>query len=461
MRHRQPLAFALLLATAIHCPAQHPAVGKDAPPIQAAAWLNWKGDAPTLAGLKGRVVLLEFWGTWCGPCVRAMPGVQKLHDRYTDRGLTVLAISYETEAVMQPFLTQNAYTMPVGSDPEKKTISAFPIKGWPTTVVIGKDGKIAHVGSPYDAEAAVERALGLEAGEGALLTAYFDSQKETDKQKKRQALDRLVEKATQKFDVAAWAKGHLPAETVAEGGAPAPAAPAPAGAPAKPPAKAGDPVEALRKCSAVWADAAQRKTPLQQLAAVAEPIDLAAFARLAMAKAFPFDVAELNALLKDKKHAAVLDAIATRAPAAAVLNSAAKDADLVAFCKTKAKETRAMARKGLMAQRWLFANALPKDEKLNRDFQSDLAMSGAAMSPDRKSIVGVMLGGEQVHRDHAAAYIRNHLAQSILMDDLGAGKPPRVKDLAKLIEDAQQEIVRELEGKYGKPEPFVPKPEGK
>src|SRR5262249_14469340 len=212
------------------------------------------------------------------------------------------------------------------------------------------------------------------------------------------ALERLVEKATSKFDVAAWAKGHLPPETVPEGGAPAPVG-GPAGPARKPAAKAVDPVDALRKCSAVWADAAQRTASLQQLAAVAEPIDLAAFAQAAMAQAFPFDAAELNTLLKDKKYAAVLDAIATRAPAGAVLNAAAKNADLAAFCKTKAKDTRALARKGLMAQRWLFANALPKDEKLNREFQSDLAMSGVATSPDRKSIVGVMLGGEQVNRD--------------------------------------------------------------
>jgi len=211
----------------------------------------------------------------------------------------------------------------------------------------------------------------------------------------------------------------------------------------------------------VWADAAQRTASLQQLAAVAEPIDLAAFAQAAMAQAFPFDAAELNALLKDKKYAAVLDAIATRAPAAAVLSAAAKNADLAAFCKTKAKDTRALARKALMAQRWLFANALPKDEKLNSEFQSDLSVSGMAMSPDHKSIVGVLLGGEMVHRDHATAFIKSHLAQAILMDDLGGGKPPRVKELQKLIGDAQQEIVRELEGRYGKPEPFVPKGESK
>jgi peroxiredoxin len=459
MRPRPLLVLASALLASLPCSAQHPSVGKDAPPIQAASWLNWKGDAPTLESLKGRVVMLEFWGTWCGPCVRAMPGVQKLHDRYTDRGLTVLAISYETNDKLQPFLTQNAFTMPVGSDPDKKTIGAYPINGWPTTIIIGKDGKIAHVGSPYDAEAAVEKALGLEAGEGAVLTAYFEAQKEADKQKKRDAIDRLVEKATPKFDVAAWAKGHLPAEKVADGGAPAPA-PAPA-TPAKPAVKPGNPVEALGKCSPVWADAAQRTAVLQQLALVTEPIDLAAFAQQAMAKAFPFDAAELNALLKEKKYAAVLDAIGARAPAAAVLSAAAKNADLAAFCKSKAGEVRTNAKKAIMAQQYVFANALPKDQEVNKKFWSELSVSGMATSPDKKQITGILLGGEQLQRDHATAFIRSQLARTFLMEDLGAGKPPRIKELPKLVDDAKKEIVRDLESRYGKPEPFVPKEEPK
>jgi peroxiredoxin len=457
MRPRPFLVSASALLASLPCPAQHPSVGKDAPPIQAASWLNWQGDAPTLEKLKGRVVLLEFWGTWCGPCVRAMPGVQKLHDRYTDRGLTVLAISYETSDKMQPFLTQNAFTMPVGSDPDKKTIGAYPISGWPTTVIIGKDGKIAHVGSPYDAEAAVEKALGLEAGEGAVLTAYFGAQKQADKQKKRDAIDRLVEKATPKFDVAAWAKGHLPAETVADGGAPAPA---PA-TPAKPAVKPGNPVEALGKCSALWADAAQRTAVLQQLALVTEPIDLAAFAQQAMAKAFPFDAAELNTLLKDKKYAAVLDAIGVRAPAAAVLAAAAKNADLAAFCKSKAGEVRTNAKKAIMAQQYVFANALPKDQEVNKQFWSELSVSGWSMSEDKKQITGIMIGGEHLPRDHATAFIRSQLARTFLMEDLGAGKPPRIKELPKLIDELKHEIVRDLESRYGKPEPFVPQEEPK
>ncbi|HEU4417780.1 MAG TPA: peptidylprolyl isomerase, partial [Planctomycetota bacterium] len=187
-------------------------------------------------------------------------------------------------------------------------------------------------------------------------------------------------------------------------------------------------------------------------------IDLAAFAQQTMAKAFPFDMAELTALLKDKKYAAVLDAIGTRAPAAAVLNAAAKHADLAAFCKTKLPEVRTNAKKAIMAQNWLFASALPRDEKANKEFQAELSISGMSLSPDQKSIVGILLGGEQLHRDHATAFVRSQLARTFLMEDLAAGKPPRIKELPKLIDDAKKEIVRDLESRYGKPEP--PKADG-
>lgn len=454
MSLRPVLRFGLLgavLTAATH--AQQLKVGDPAPAIVASTWLNWQGEAPTLASLEGRVVLLEFWGTWCGPCVRAMPGIQKLHDRYRERGLTVLAISYEPAATMQPFLTKNAYTMPVGADPEKKTIAAYPVRGWPTTIVIDKQGKVAHIGSPYDAEAAVEKALGLEAGPAALLNAWLMSQKEPAKAAQREALQRLLEKATPDFDLQAWAKSHLPAETVVGEGAP----PAPASVPAagKPAGKPADGAELLRRCAKAWAAPAAQRTPLLQQLADVGPVtfDLAAFAQDTFGKAFPFDAAELQSLLQEKKYAAVVDAIAQRAPAAPVLATASKHADLASFCKGKGDEARSMAKKGLMAQLWVFAGALPKDEAVNQKFFGELAMSGAAMSPDKKSIVGVLLGGEQLKREHAGAFVKDQLARAILMGDLAAGKPPRVRDLPKLIDQERTAIVRDLEGRYGKPEP--------
>ena len=150
-----------------------------------------------------------------------------------------------------------------------------------------------------------------------------------------------------------------------------------------------------------------------------------------------------------------------RAPAAAVLTAAAKNADLAAFCKSKADEVKTNAKKAIMAQNWLFANALPRDKAVSDRFQSELSVSGMSFSPDRKQIVGILLGGEQLHRDHATAFIRSQLARTFLMEDLGAGKPPRIKELPKLVDDAKKDIVRDLESRYGKPEPFVPKEESK
>jgi hypothetical protein len=73
-----------------------------------------------------------------------------------------------------------------------------------------------------------------------------------------------------------------------------------------------------------------------------------------------------------------------------------------------------------MAKQWLFANALPKDGNVNRVPEGPRHQRRGDES-DRKSIAGVILGGERVDRDHATTFVRNHLAQPILMDRLAAG----------------------------------------
>jgi peroxiredoxin len=430
--------------------AQHPEVGAPAPAITADAWLNWEGDPPTLESLAGRVVMLEFWGTWCGPCVRAMPGIQKLHDRYRERGLTVLAISYEPAAKMQPFLTENAYTMPVGSDPEKKTIAAYGIRGWPTTIVIDKVGKVAHVGSPYDAESAVEKALGIEAGPAALLDLWLDSQGGKDKAAEREALERLVEKAPPTFDLQSWAKAHCPPETVAEGGE--------APTPSRSVARTVDGTSVLRRCVKAWGKEPQRAPLVQQLAdAGSTEFDLKGFAQECFAEAFPLDTGELKSLLHDKKYAGVVEAIAQRAPSTKVLATAARDKDLASYCKSKVGEARTMAKKGLMAQLWVFPGALPKDEAVNLKFFGELSVSGIATSNDKKSITGIMLGGEMLMREQVLSFVASQLTQALVMESLADGKAPKLASLTKECDKERDAIVKDLEGRYGKPEPRTDK----
>jgi len=428
-------------------------VGDAAPKVVATSWLNWEGPAPTLESLRGRVVLLEFWGTWCGPCVRAMPGIQKLHDRYGSRGLTVLAISYEPPATLQPFLTNNAFTMPVGSDPDKATIAPYGIRGWPTTIVIDRQGKVAHIGSPYDAEQVVERALGLEAGPGALLTAYLDSLKSPKKPARRESLERLRERAPHDFDLQSWALSHLAPETV-----PADGAPPPVHERADVADGSADAPDLLRRCAQAWPDASRRAALLQQLGDTGPThFDLAAFARDTMQSAFPFDAAELKTLLQQKKFASVVEAIAERCPSSPVLSAAAKNKDLATYCKSKVDGARRMAKQGLMAQLWLFPGALPRDQKQNDAFFGELAVSGMATSADKKSITGILLGGEMVQRDHIEHFVQSQLEQTILMADLAASRSPKVGDLAQLVQRERDALVQDLETRYGKPAPQKPR----
>ncbi len=436
-----------LLVTALAV-AQRPTVGAAAPPIVADDWLNWEGDGPTLESLAGRVVLLEFWGTWCGPCVRAMPGIQKLHDRYADRGLTVLAISYEPAATMRPFLTKNGYTMAVGSDPGKRTIAAYGVSGWPMTVVIDKQGKIAHVGSPYDAEVQVEKALGLEAGPAALLNLYLDSVAGSDEAAQRDALERLTQKATNDFDLQAWARSHTGVETVADGGS----EPSPRQAGGRATGNAGDGIAVLERCIKSWTDESRRASLLQQLADTGPAkFDLASFARDRFADAYPFKASELKAMLEAKRYSGVVDAIAERRPSSKVLATAAKHRDFATFCEDKSGAARTMAKKGLMAQCWVFPGALPADEELNGKFFGELAISGIATSKDKKTITGIMLGGELVKSDEVERFIVSHLTQALLMESLGAGKAPKLGRLDKQLAKERKSIVRDLESRYGKP----------
>jgi hypothetical protein len=115
-----------------------------------------------------------------------------------------------------------------------------------------------------------------------------------------------------------------------------------------------------------------------------------------------------------------------------------------------------MAKKGLMAQLWVFPGALPRDSKLNEQFWGELAVSGMATSKDKKSIVGVLLDGELVNADQAEHFVRNQLEHAVLMDDLATKKTPRLADLRRNVEREQATMVRDLESRYGKPAPAKP-----
>ena len=95
-----------------------------------------------LADLKGRVVLVNFWATWCPPCRKEMPDLQALYDKYKDRGFIVLAISDEEAAKVTPFLAESKISYPVLLDPGRKVNESFVVEGIPKSFVYNREGKL-------------------------------------------------------------------------------------------------------------------------------------------------------------------------------------------------------------------------------------------------------------------------------------------------------------------------------
>ena len=106
------------------------------------------GKTYSLDGLRGKVVLLNFWATWCPPCRKEMPDLQKMYAELAGKGFVVLAVSDEKRDVVEKFLADKHYTFPVLLDEGRKVNAAFDVEGIPKSFLFGRDGKI--VGQAID-----------------------------------------------------------------------------------------------------------------------------------------------------------------------------------------------------------------------------------------------------------------------------------------------------------------------
>ncbi len=101
------------------------------------------GKPWSLRALRGKVVLVNFWATWCPPCRKEMPDMETLYRRFGPRGLVILAISDEDAAKVQPFIAAQKYTYPILLDPGRKVNELFGVQGIPKTFVYNREGKLA------------------------------------------------------------------------------------------------------------------------------------------------------------------------------------------------------------------------------------------------------------------------------------------------------------------------------
>jgi peroxiredoxin len=101
-----------------------------------------QGKTWTLSALRGKVVLVNFWATWCPPCRKEMPDLEALYSRFKDQGLVILAISDEEIVKVQPFITERKITYPVMLDPGRKVNELFQVDGIPKSFVYNREGKL-------------------------------------------------------------------------------------------------------------------------------------------------------------------------------------------------------------------------------------------------------------------------------------------------------------------------------
>jgi cytochrome c biogenesis protein CcmG, thiol:disulfide interchange protein DsbE len=121
-----------------HLDALH---GKPAPALQTTTWTNT--EATSLQDLAGKIVVLDFWATWCGPCIASIPKNNDLAKKYADKGVVFLGVCHpEGGDKMLATATEHGIAFPITLDKEGKTISAYSVNSYPDYYIINRDGTL-------------------------------------------------------------------------------------------------------------------------------------------------------------------------------------------------------------------------------------------------------------------------------------------------------------------------------
>lgn len=99
----------------------------------------------TLRDYRRQIVLLNFWATWCPPCVEETPGLEKFAERMRSQGVTVIGVSVDQDvAALQKFVAQNHLSFPIARDPDQTVAARYGTFKFPETYILDRDGRVAE-----------------------------------------------------------------------------------------------------------------------------------------------------------------------------------------------------------------------------------------------------------------------------------------------------------------------------
>ena len=134
--------LAVFAAPVLAAPALTPWSGAAAPQL---SLRDLEGRPHTLAAYRGKVLLINFWATWCEPCRQEMPSIQRLRDKLGPKGLAVLAVNVdEPDARVRQFIKTTGLDLTIVMDPSKTVTRNWGVRYLPVSFIVGPDGRVRY-----------------------------------------------------------------------------------------------------------------------------------------------------------------------------------------------------------------------------------------------------------------------------------------------------------------------------
>jgi thiol-disulfide isomerase/thioredoxin len=177
-------------------------------PAQEISIAEWKGEESPLSKLKGKVVVLDFWATWCGPCMAAIPKNIEFIKKYKDKGVALIGVHDAKSGwdSVDKVISEKGIEYPVGLDAaEGDSAKAYALKFWPTYFVIDREGIVRGAGiKPNKIEEAVEMILAGSAAPSVSKLAGFPDKWFLGGEKRSKDSQSIVGKKIPKFEINDW-----------------------------------------------------------------------------------------------------------------------------------------------------------------------------------------------------------------------------------------------------------------